>query len=177
MYKGPNRKLNRWQGYDYKYPGLYFVTICTRYRQPWFGDIRDSRMALNEIGEIVKNCWLDLPNHYKNCRLDEFVIMPNHLHFILEIFHENYFGKKTVGTGFKPVPTKHGLSEIVRGFKTFSSRRINETQNNFHFAWQRSFHDRVIRSEQELTNKREYIISNPAKWAEDHNNPINFKLS
>ncbi len=80
-----------------------------------------------------------------------------------------------VGTGLKPVPTEHGLSEIIRGFKTFSSRKINECQNNFHFQWQRSFYDRVIRNDEELSKIRDYIFCNPAKWAEDRNNPLNMK--
>ena len=101
--------------------------------------------------------------------------MPNHLHGIIEIFAVgNYFDHKNVGTGFKPVPT-HGVSEIIRGFKTFSSRKINECQNNFHFAWQRSFYDRVIRNQKELNTRRNYIANNPIHWQFDRNNPINFK--
>jgi REP element-mobilizing transposase RayT len=101
--------------------------------------------------------------------------MPNHFHGIIEIHYENYFLAPDVGNGLKPFPTKHGLSEFVRALKTFSSRRINEKKNNFHFAWQKSFHDRVIRDEDELANKQNYILSNPGKWSEDRNNPKNFK--
>lgn len=168
------RKLNRWQGFDYSFPGYYFVTICTKGRQSWFGEVADNEMKLNEMGKIVEQCWLDLPNHYINCRLDYFVIMPNHFHGIIEIFeNENYFAPTDVGNGLKPFPTTHGLSEIVRALKTFSSRGINKIQNNFHFSWQKSFHDRVIRDENELSIKREYIFCNPGKWAEDRNNPLN----
>lgn len=175
MYLGKQRKLNRWWEYDYTIPGHYFVTICTQHRIPYFGEIVDGKMVLNEIGEIVKGCWFDLPKHYNGCKLDEFVIMPNHIHGIIEIINNQYFKTANpVGTGLKPVPTIHGLSEIVRGFKTFSSRKINENQNNY-FAWQRSFHDRVIRDEKELIDKRYYIQQNPIQWSSDRNNPINFK--
>lgn len=80
------------------------------------------------------------------------------------------------GTGFKPVPTKDGhiLSEIVRGFKTFSARFINIKENiTGRQIWQRSFYDHIIRNENELNKIREYIINNPKNWKEDRNNPVN----
>lgn len=89
-----------------------------------------------------------------------------------------------VGTGFKPVPTgggdnnkqkTHWLSEIIRWFKTFSSRKINDYQNDFTFAWQRSFFDKIIRNDEQLNKTREYIINNPLKWEFDINNEKNFK--
>jgi len=175
MYLGKDRKLNRWFGYDYAIPGHYFITICTQNRIPHFGEIIGGKMLLNDLGKIVNECWFDLSNHYKHCKLDEFVIMPNHVHGIIEIINNEYYKTAvSVGNGFKPFPTIHGLSEIVRGFKTFSSRKINKLQNNY-FQWQKSFHDRVIRDEQELIDKRYYIQQNPAKWAEDSNNPANIK--
>jgi len=80
-------------------------------------------------------------------------------------------------TGHRPVPTdkKHSLSEMIRGFKTFSSKKINKINPNIDFHWQRSFYDRVIRSQKELENIRHYIYYNPTNWAQDGNNPINFK--
>src|SRR3989344_8306662 len=80
-----NRKLNRWPGYDYSQSGLYFITIITKNRIEWFGRVDNGEMVLNQYGRIVRDCWLDLPNHYSNCQLDEFVIMPNHVHGIIII--------------------------------------------------------------------------------------------
>ena len=118
-----NRKLNRLTGFDYSNEGYYFVTICVKDKTEWFGEIKDGRMMLNEYGKIVLRCWNDLLNHYMNIKLDEFIIMPNHLHGILSISH--------------PFRTNHGLSEIMRGLKTFSSRRINKTINDgIKFQWQ-----------------------------------------
>jgi len=121
----------RLQSYDYSSYGAYFITVCTKDRKCLFGNISDGLMNVNDFGKIVLDCWHDLPNHYANIILDVFVIMPNHVHGIIII----------VETGFKPVSTSgknngtvtakpykhinHGLSEFVRAFKTFSSRRIN----------------------------------------------------
>jgi len=120
----------RLDGYDYSRDGYYFVTVCTWGHSMWLGDIRDDKMILNQFGEIVKYCWFDLPNHYRNCILDKFVIMPNHIHGILIINND-------VGAGLKPARTypikRHSLSEIIRGFKTFSSRKINKKNSIIHF--------------------------------------------
>ncbi|MFH0834522.1 MAG: transposase [Patescibacteria group bacterium] len=123
----------RLKDFDYSTDGTYFITICTQNRENFFGKIENAKMILNEYGKITEQYWHNLPNHYANCRLDEFVIMPNHVHGIIWI--DNLFKpdlSKPVGTGLKPVPTPpkptptvHGLSEIIRGFKTFSSRKIN----------------------------------------------------
>jgi REP element-mobilizing transposase RayT len=159
------RKLTRLKGYDYSQCGYYFVTICTKDREEWFGKVEDGEMVLNTYGEVARNCWYDLPKHYLNCSLDSFVIVPNHVHGIIVIRSE-----KTVGNGLKPFPT-HDLSEIIRGFKTFSSRRMNaEMMGNNKFHWQKSFYDHVIRNDRSLDNLRQYILNNPLKWELDIEN-------
>ena len=173
-----HRRSIRLKGYDYSKNGAYFVTICSHNHECIFGRISNGKMRLNSYGEIVQKCWDDLPNHYLNIKLDVFVIMPDHVHGI--IFVENdpdYYA----GAGFKPAPTRgskltkiHGLPEVVRAFKTFSSRRINEHRNTLGLrVWQRSFIDRVIRNENELARRREYIMNNPLKWELDRENPDN----
>ena len=101
--------------------------------------------------------------------------MPDHVHGIIFIENDpDYY----VGAGFKPAPPKksklkrHGLPEIIRTFKTFSSRRINEYRNTLgSLVWQRSFIDRIIRNENELARIRDYILNNPLKWHLDEENP------
>ena len=159
------RKLNRLKDYNYSQDGYYFVTICTKDRKEFFGRVKEEKMNLNNYGEIVNQCWYELPKHYLNCSLDSFVIMPNHFHGIIVINNKNI-----VGNGFKPFPT-HGLSEIIRGFKTFSSRKINEKITDVSkFQWQKSFYDHVIRNEKSQNNLREYIMYNPMKWELDIEN-------
>jgi REP element-mobilizing transposase RayT len=140
-----------------------------------FGDVNDGVMHTNGYGEIVAACWDDLPNHYSHVELDAFVVMPNHVHGIINLLHQ-----ADVGAGFKPAPTprlRHGLPEIVRAFKTFSSRRINQNRKTQGVPiWQRNYYEQVIRNERDLDQIRSYIVHNPAKWPEDRDNPANFNL-
>ncbi len=182
MYNWPKRKNQRLKNFDYSSNGWYFITICTKNRENYFGEIISGEMILNDYGKIAENSFLDLSNHYKNCILDEYIFMPNHFHCIL--FIEN----APVGTGLKPVPTNddvnttddgatknHWLSEIIRWFKTFSSRNIHNSKKDFAFAWQRSFFDVIIRNEKHLQKTRQYIQENPLKWEQDKNNLSNLK--
>ena len=95
------RKLDRLRDYDYSESGYYFVTICTKGRKEFFGGVLKEKMNLNIYGEIVNQCWYELPMHYLNCSLDSFVIMPNHVHGIIVIDNE-----KILRNGLKPFPTK-----------------------------------------------------------------------
>jgi REP-associated tyrosine transposase len=163
-----HRHAMRLQGYDYSREGAYYVTICVLNRESLFGTIVDDEMRLQRHGEIVEECWQNLPQHYPTVELDEFVIMPNHVHGIVIV---------TVGAGLKPAPTNnssHGLPEIMRGFKTFSARRINEMRGTPGVsAWQRSYYEHIIRNENDLNRIRAYIVNNPARWASDEENTAN----
>ncbi|MBW6500417.1 MAG: transposase [Bacteroidales bacterium] len=154
----------RLKGYDYSRDGTYFITICTKNREWLFGEIVQSQIKLSGMGKIVYDCWYDLPNHYSNIYLDEFIIMPNHIHGIIAIINNPY------------LKHKHGISEFIRAFKSFSSRRINElfpvdvetglrpvsTSTRSTGIWQPRFYDRIIRSYDELKRVRLYIKNNPA---------------
>jgi len=183
-----HRHSIRLKGYDYSREGAYFVTLCVQNRECLFGDVVDREMCVNDAGEMVMKTWADLPNHYGNITLDEFVIMPNHIHGIIVMTNvgaglkparPSSKGAGFVRAGLKPAPTKtnqHGLSEIVRALKTFASRRINAIRNTPGIrVWQRNYYEHIIRDEEELSRIREYIVNNPARWAEDEENPFNVK--
>jgi REP element-mobilizing transposase RayT len=161
--KLPQRKSLRLKGYDYSLTGGYFVTLCTKGREAIFGTVIADQMHLNELGEIVLKCWKDLPRHYSNVELDEFVVMPNHVH-----------GVVMLRAGLKPAPTSnrktHGLPEIVRAFKTFSSRRINVLRKIPLSVWQRAYYEHIIRNDDELHAIRKYIQNNPLSWQFDELN-------
>ncbi|ORJ59296.1 transposase [Geothermobacter hydrogeniphilus] len=168
-----HRRSIRLRGYDYSRPGAYFVTICAQNRECLFGDVVDGVMVLNDFGRVVKDCWHGLPTHYCHVALDESVIMPNHFHGIIILMPIDPI---PVGAGLKPARTesartdikRHGLSEIVRGFKTFSARYINEIRNAPGVKlWQRNYWERVVRDEDELNRIREYIRTNPVRWEMD----------
>ncbi len=174
------RRSIRLRGYDYAQAGFYFVTICVRDRECMFGETVDNDVRLSKYGTLVAQAWEDLPNHYPHIELDRFVVMPNHFHGIvvltpvgvgLESAHSDV--RSTVRAGLKPAPTKrHGLPEIVRGFKTFSARRINEIrQTPGTSVWQRNYYEHVIRDESDYNRIAEYIANNPQRWVEDSLHP------
>jgi putative transposase len=155
--------------YDYSQPGYYFITICIKDRAHILGSVKNGKMLMNQCGKIVQRCWRNLPKHYR-CILDEFVVMPNHIHAIIEI-PENV--RKNVAVGLKPTATlkQHSISEIIRALKTFSAREINticKTKNQP--VWQKGFYDHIVRAEEDLYMIRIYIQTNPANWEKDRNN-------
>lgn len=168
----PNRKRNRLKEYDYSNGGYYFVTICIKDRKNWFGEINNKNIILNNYGKTINDCWTDLVNHYRNCQVDEYIIMPNHFHGIVII--DNDISDKRIDGNTKI--KLHGLSEIIRGFKTFSSRKINELSKAEKFNWQRSIYDQIIRNEKELYNIRRCIVQNPLKWELEKNIPENIEM-
>jgi putative transposase len=171
-----SRRSIRLGGYDYSYPGAYFVTVCAARRGLLFGWISDSRVIENANARIVRDCWLDLPNHYPHVSLDTFVVMPDHIHAIIVLLDTHKVGD--VRAGLKPAPTdgdavedagvRHGLPEIVRALKTYSARRINATRGTPGASvWQRGYYERSVRNERELDLTRKYITSNPRNWRTD----------
>ena len=177
-----NPRSLRLREYDYGTSGTYFVTICTSDRISLFGEVDHGNMTLNEFGEIVSACWSDLPHHFPNLQLDCFTVMPNHIHGLIEITDE--FSENPVGAQHAaPVPSASAhssprnvqpgsLGAIVRSFKAASSRRMNLSSSTPGATiWQRNYYEHVIRGESELQRVREYIVNNPARWAEDEENP------
>ncbi len=166
------------------------MTICVQDRRCFLCDINNGEMRANEYGKIVERCWHELTDHYSGIYLDMFVVMPNHVHGIIVITGDvnvNHIvgdGLKYVGDGLKPSPTGtnndhvkyHGLTEIVRAFKTFSARKINEKRNTKgQKVWQRNYYEHIIRNEISLNKIREYINNNPRNWHTDGNNPHRIK--
>ena len=163
MTKKLTRKTrNRLEGYDYSQSNYYFVTICTDNRKEYFGKIVDNQMVLNYQGQIVEQQWQWLAKQYSYVKLDEYVVMSNHVHGILIIGESDRS---------RPVPTHYNksLSSLIGAFKTTSSKLIH--QNGLSdFSWQRSFNDHIIRNDESLNKIREYIVNNPINWANDEEN-------
>ena len=129
--------------------------------------IKSPLMHQNEMGQLVEYTWNDLTNHIYGIELDEFVVMPNHIHGIVVI---NMAGLKRAGLA--PARTRcHGLPEIVRQFKTFSARRINALRKTPGVPlWQRNYYEHIVRNEEDYLRIAEYIINNPLTWGSDENN-------
>jgi len=164
------RKKNRLANYDYSKDGYYFVTICTKHREEFFGKIENEKMVLNEYGKFTKKCWLEIPNHFPNTKLDEFIIMPNHVHGIVIIANNHVVGNKNFCSlrTKKNIPwqTKlsKSLSSIIRGFKIGVTKYFRQNKKD-DFQWQKSFYDHIIGNEKSLFRIREYIKNNPYNWS------------
>ena len=167
----------RLPGWDYASAGWYFVTICTRDRVPFLGDVVDGEMYLSPIGEIVAEEWQRTPQVRSNVTLDEWVIMPNHIHGIIVIVAGTprvktpRRGVSTTGRG-GPTLRSGSLGAIVGQIKSVCTKRI-WAAGHADFAWQSRFYDHIVRNQASLQRIRAYIANNPAKWAEDRDNPAN----
>lgn len=182
----PNRQSIRLKGYDYSAEGAYFITIVCKDRLPWFGDIVNGEMQLSEAGEIVKEEWLRGAELRSEITLDVFVVMPNHFHGIVVIGepliplasvhgrgvprHAQLDESKSTAGLPRQTPTMGSKSKtlgtIIRMFKQACTTRIRQSISA-DFAWQRNFHDRIIRNQEELQKIQDYIQNNPSLWDKD----------
>jgi len=191
-----HRRSIRLTGYDYSQCGYYFITVCTQGRRCLFGEIEKGQMILNDAGKMIGRWWNELKNKYANIEIDEYVIMPNHCHGIINIIG-------TVGTGpvgadlrvcpendlvehTKTVKGEHTGSplqgsplrrrpiyKIVQWFKTMTTNEYirNVKQNHWEpfegKLWQRNYYEQIVRDEISLRRMREYIVNNPYQWQQD----------
>ncbi len=168
-------KSLRVQGYDYSQSGAYFITICTKDKKNYFGKIKNSEMKLSDIGNIVQKYWQEIANQFLFVQLDEFVIMPNHMHGIIIINDDSRDAINRVSTDNGGVTGKNNpmlynsISRFIRWYKGRCTFEINKLDNT-DFAWQSRFYDRIIRNDVELNKIREYIQINPREWDNDKNN-------
>jgi putative transposase len=175
----PRRRSIRLAHYDYSQAGAYFVTICTEHRKCAFGAVPDERMVCNSLGLLVGQCLLNIPMHFPNAALDEFVFMPNHIHAIIfladnapqyalgnSVFH--HVGAQHAAPARVPRVVSRSLSAIVRSFKSAVTKQAHEKDPFTGGAlWQRNYYEHVIRNERDLLEKRQYIANNPLKWVLD----------
>ncbi|MCK9357538.1 MAG: transposase [Dehalococcoidia bacterium] len=174
----PQRRRNlRLDAYDYALPGAYFITVCTAARACTLGHVADGAVVLNDVGLIVRDTWIASPAHYPGVAIDEFVVMPNHIHGIVVLSGQGTpHAPSTAGSVRGPTPTV-GLPEIVRRFKTLSTARTSRcvpaaVWDTLHgHLWQRNYYEHVIRSDDSLHAIREYIVNNPMQWDLDEENP------
>jgi len=163
------RKPNRMPRYDYSARGCYFITICIKNKEEnSFGKIIDKKMEFSQKGNIANKCWLEIPNHFPYVRLDDFVIMPNHIHGIIVILPKAgdlNFPSRFSNQMFDR--SKMDLSKIIQAFKASVTREINKTQDYNFFSWQKSFYDHIINNYKELVQIRQYIKENPKIWSKE----------
>jgi REP element-mobilizing transposase RayT len=158
----PQRKPNRIMGYDYSQNGAYFVTICTKDRNEILGDVVGancvrpgspySTFEPSDIGKLIICETEKLTDIYTNVKLDRYVVMPNHVHMLLLITDIEECGR----TQFAPT-----VSRVIKQWKGVITKQIGFS------PWQKSFHDHIIRSEEEYVRIAEYIQNNTTTWELD----------
>ncbi len=156
------KKQYRLHHFNYARSGYYFVTICSHHREEIFSTIQDGRVILSDIGEAIERSWKYIPISSPFASLDEFVIMPNHVHGIILIDNPNESDVAEVKFEMR----KRTLSVVMRTFKaaaTANARKIRPAID----LWQSRFFDRIIRNDQELQRIRKYILDNPLRWEID----------
>ena len=203
-----HRRSIRLKGYDYGQAGLYFISICCQDRACLFGEIigvqnfeplreqnnESPKMILNDAGKITNECWMEIPKHFPNAVLHEHIVMPNHVHGIIELISEpvgaeNFPPNKNRADDYSP--NKNGMNDvngaddvngaenfpplrlpsktigsIVRGFKIGVTKWFRNN-TDYKTIWQRNYHEHIIRNEKSYKTISEYIINNPVKWQYD----------
>ena len=201
QFKTKSMRLKYW---DYTTPWWYFVTISTQNHKEYFGEIINGKMQLNQIGKIAEYEWIKTAGLRENIELDEFIIMPNHIHGIV-IINESKTTCRDVASNVLDIegnknsetvifntdvaryvstanknyfsnisPNPKSLSAVIRGFKSAVTKQCN--LHKYNFKWQPKFYDRIIRNEKELYNIRRYIKQNPLKWDLEKEIPNNSEL-
>ncbi len=180
----PKRKPTRLQNYDYSTGGAYFITLCTHNKQKILcnivnisgsttpkvnsnakilsnsvgeGALDVPKIVLSPIGEIAQQELLKIESHYDNVKIDKYIIMPNHIHLIV-----------TLTERINPSPTiKYDISNVIGKFKAAVTRNVGNAFMHSEKLWQRSFHDHIIRNENDYKEIWQYIDTNPQKWNTD----------
>jgi putative transposase len=153
----PDRKRLRLSEFNYSAPGHYFVTLCIWRRRCILGDVNENRVILSGLGQLVSDTLLRMPHRHAGVILDAFVVMPNHIHALVE-----FTGAET------------SLSVAIDAFKSLSTNAACAASMIADAKlWQRGFHDHVVRNDADLDRLREYVSNNRLKWHLDRENPAN----
>ena len=168
-YRNETSRLKSW---NYGWNGAYFVTICSKNRERFFGEVIDNKMHYSKIGDFADYCWNEIPNHFPFVKLGEYVVMPNHIHGIVIIEKKDDLRFSKVETQnfaslheSKPKETSQNLGSIIRGFKIGVTKQARKIRLDF--QWQARYYDHIIRNQESFKNISEYIKVNPENWKED----------
>jgi REP element-mobilizing transposase RayT len=184
----PQRRSIRLENYDYSNEGAYFVTICVQDKKFLFGKIVDAEMQLSKAGKMIEKWLLELKRKFSNANIDEYSFMPNHVHAIIWIVGADLcvcppdgIAQTEDGRTHRSAPTDGeqsvSLPQIIQWFKTMATNEYIRGVKSGKFKpfkkrlWPRNYYEHVIRDEDDLNEIRQYIIDNPANWANDEENP------
>lgn len=181
-----------WHDYN---GGSYFVTVCTKNREFYFGHIANGEMVYSDLGQSAIECLEQIPSHFPHVEIPVFIVMPNHIHAIIilnafapvetqnlasqkckNIIHSETQNFASLQPEQKFGPQSKNLASVVRGFKIGVTKYTND--HDLSFAWQPRFHDHIIRNVYEMNHIADYINTNILRWKEDcYNNPVNQQIA
>ncbi|MFQ1047441.1 transposase [Avibacterium paragallinarum] len=153
----PKRKIIRLQHYDYSQIGLYFITVCTHNKECLFGNIENHKMLMNDAGKMIQHWYLELEKKFPNIECLEYIVMPNHIHFILYIKEQLEYSIPTIVQWFKTMTTNNYIKNVKNNHWKPFERKL----------WQRSYYEHIIRNEKSYLEITEYIECNPYNWSND----------
>jgi REP element-mobilizing transposase RayT len=166
----------RWQNWDYRWAGAYFITICMKDHALLLGNIANKQMHLSQAGVLADVFWHEITKHVNHVELGPFVVMPNHVHGILILNKDGSDNlilpnndDKSIGQRRFQHPGRNSVSTIIGSYKSVVSSHAHRL--GFPFQWQSRFHDHVIRDAEEYQRISDYITDNVAKWEEDKFHP------
>jgi REP element-mobilizing transposase RayT len=173
-------KSSRLNNFDYSSSGIYFITICTYHHNNFFGKIINQQMELSKMGMIVNQCLIDIPKHFKKIILDEYIVMPNHVHILFHV-ETPYMASLQTNSKVKIINYSHKnhpdfykrlnqksnqlIPKIIQQFKSAVTRQINP--KTIFFAWQPRYHDIIVKDERQYSTIKNYIKNNVINWERD----------
>lgn len=164
------RRSIRLKNFDYSKDGLFFITICTNRKRCIFGSIRQKQLKLSYWGEIAYACWNSIPQHFPQVILHEFVIMPNHVHGIIQICNAEALASADGWVDDTQPGRARGTSRtvgsIVRGFKIGVTKEIHRYYPKMQ-VWHRNYYEHYIQTQRRYDIITDYIRTNPERWNDD----------
>jgi REP element-mobilizing transposase RayT len=154
-----HRRSIRLRDFDYSQSAWYFVTICTHERQCLLGEVVDGQMTINACGQIINDAWAELPAKFSTVKTHDFVVMPNHIHGVIEL-------TQPVGAQFIAPNKSPTLGQVVRAFKAKVTFMVNQVVAHKPF-WQTNYYEHIIRDEAAYLKIADYIQTNPQRWVDD----------
>jgi REP element-mobilizing transposase RayT len=159
FFRGFRQSSTRIRDYDYSQPGAYFITIATYQKVKVFGYIKEDEVILNSQGKIAFECWNDIPAHFSSVEIDEFIIMPDHIHGIIWINNRRDSACRVSTREKFGAPVIGSIPTIVRSFKSAVTKRIHRIEPQIK-VWQSNYYDHIVRNDQDLEKIRTYIKYN-----------------
>ena len=151
-------KTLRLENYDYTQNGLYFITICTNNRYPYFAKIDNGLLKLNSAGKMIKSVWLDIESRFDFIKLHTYIVMPNHFHAIVEIIDSK---------------NSTHIGEVIGAFKSLTTNEYIKGVHSYNWLpfdkrlWQKNYYEHIIRNEKSYLYIADYTKNNPLKWELD----------